>query len=365
MITYVESLACNGTPAEVAARSQALCSEAVAAGDYVTVYNVSGVATCRLAIATDEAHLANGFVLGAHAAGQWTTVYGFGANDAVASQVPGVVYLSATVAGKGTAVAPTLAQQLGFALHAGLVVFQRHSGALPKEVILKETVFAGMTPQTFADGVTVALDGLNYAAAVPAGASVSIVATGLQIVGATSASAEVNFALLAGSPQLKNIVTNARFRRGRWAIWFRWASYSFGSATSPYLFSSPNTQYPNHGLIIGRAKNSNGCPNTSIGGVFTQRWWQAGISTSNPAFTTNDCFCVVFNGSRTADVYSGVFSGGWPAIDDMTHLSAVDFAATSESTHWRDISLWTPYHTVSGGTTVSLIVDRWRVTAYD
>lgn len=147
MIVYTQPLACIGDPETVALRVEVICSEAVAAGDYVTVYDVAGVATCRLAIATDEAHLANGFVLQSRAAGAYVNVYGFGANDAVTAQTPGVVYLSATVAGKGTSTAPTLAQQLGFALNAALVLFQRQSpgggGGEAVPVLASEALIAG------------------------------------------------------------------------------------------------------------------------------------------------------------------------------------------------------------------------------
>lgn len=101
-------------------------SEALAAGDYVNIWNSTG-AKARKADATVAGKEAHGFVLAAVAAAANATVYFEGTNTAVTGQTPGVVFLS-TTAGVGTSTAPTAAgnvvQRVGFATSATAVNFQ-------------------------------------------------------------------------------------------------------------------------------------------------------------------------------------------------------------------------------------------------
>ena len=101
-------------------------SEALAAGDYVNVWNSSG-AKARKADATTAGKEAHGFVLAAFGSGATATVYFESTNTQVSSQTPGVVYLS-TTAGLGTTTPPSssgnVVQRLGFATSATTVNFQ-------------------------------------------------------------------------------------------------------------------------------------------------------------------------------------------------------------------------------------------------
>ena len=101
-------------------------SEALAAGDWVNVWNSSG-AKVRKADATVAGKEAHGFVLSAAGSGAAATVYFEGTNTAVTGQTPGVVFLSAT-AGTGTSTAPSgsgnVVQRVGFATSATSVNFQ-------------------------------------------------------------------------------------------------------------------------------------------------------------------------------------------------------------------------------------------------
>lgn len=116
----------NGQP--VAGVGVALVAQALSPGMAVNVYNDAGTAKVRKAIATSVDMLANGFVMDAASVGQMVNVYSFGLNNAVSGLTPGVLYLSATTAGAYTSTAPTtpnLVQELGFAISATLMAFQR------------------------------------------------------------------------------------------------------------------------------------------------------------------------------------------------------------------------------------------------
>lgn len=104
-----------------------VASEALAAGDFVNIWNDSGVGKVRKADATTAGKDAHGFVKTAVSSGANATVYFEGTNDQVTGQTPGPVYLS-TTAGKSTTTAPSgsgnVVQRIGFATSATEVNFQ-------------------------------------------------------------------------------------------------------------------------------------------------------------------------------------------------------------------------------------------------
>ncbi|MFC4923573.1 hypothetical protein [Delftia deserti] len=101
-------------------------SEALAAGDFVNVWNSTG-AKVRKADATTAGKEAHGFVLAAVSSGANATVYFEGTNTQVAGQTPGPVFLQAT-AGTGGTTAPSasgnVVQRLGVAVSATSVNFE-------------------------------------------------------------------------------------------------------------------------------------------------------------------------------------------------------------------------------------------------
>ncbi len=102
-------------------------SEALAAGDFVNIWNSSG-AKVRKAEASTSGKEAHGFVLAAVANGANATVYFDGTNNQVTGQTAGNVFLSATTAGQATATAPSAAgqmvQRLGVATSATAINFE-------------------------------------------------------------------------------------------------------------------------------------------------------------------------------------------------------------------------------------------------
>lgn len=104
-----------------------LASEALAAGDYVNIWNNSSAFAVRKADATVAGKEAHGFVLSAVSSGAAATVYFEGTNTQVTSQTPGPVFLQ-TTAGKGGATVPSatgnVVQNIGYAASATSVNFQ-------------------------------------------------------------------------------------------------------------------------------------------------------------------------------------------------------------------------------------------------
>lgn len=86
-------------------------SEALAAGDFVNIWNSSG-AKARKASAAGVATKAHGFVLAGFASGATATVYFEGTNTALSSLTPGDVFLSPSTPGGVQATAPTVAGQV-------------------------------------------------------------------------------------------------------------------------------------------------------------------------------------------------------------------------------------------------------------
>jgi hypothetical protein len=114
-------------PAGIGADTKIIvASEALAAGDFVNVWNSTG-AKARKADATAAGKEAHGFVLSAVSNGANATVYFEGPNTAVSGQTPGPVYLS-TTAGLATATAPSasgnVVQRLGVAVDTTEINFE-------------------------------------------------------------------------------------------------------------------------------------------------------------------------------------------------------------------------------------------------
>lgn len=115
-------------PTGIGAETSALeAYGALAAGDFVNVFNDSGVAKVRKADASSGTAPANGFVLSAFSTGETATVYWSGLNNGMTGLTPGLHYLS-TTPGASNHVAPSSAgnivQRIGFAVNATTVYFE-------------------------------------------------------------------------------------------------------------------------------------------------------------------------------------------------------------------------------------------------
>lgn len=110
-------------PSGIGADVQAMtASEAIAAGDFVNIYDDAGNFRIRLADASTAGKQAHGFVLAAIAQNASGDVYFEGSNGQLSGLAPGNLFLSASNPGKTTATAPTatgnIVQPLGVAVTA-------------------------------------------------------------------------------------------------------------------------------------------------------------------------------------------------------------------------------------------------------
>ena len=104
-----------------------VASEALAAGDFVNVYDATGTPKVRKADATTAGKYANGFVLASVAQDGNATVYAEGTNNQVTGATAGRVFLS-TTAGGFTSTPPSasgnVTQSIGYAVSATAINFQ-------------------------------------------------------------------------------------------------------------------------------------------------------------------------------------------------------------------------------------------------
>jgi len=110
-------------PVGVGADTKVLpASEALAAGDFVNIFNDAGTVKVRKADATVAGKEANGFVLSAVTAGNDATVYFEGTNNQLSGLTGGSVYFLSTTAGAVSSTAPSssgnVVQRIGRALSA-------------------------------------------------------------------------------------------------------------------------------------------------------------------------------------------------------------------------------------------------------
>lgn len=106
---------------------QIVTSEALAAGDFVNIWNSSG-AKARKADATTAGKEAHGFVLASATSGGTATVYFEGTNNQVSGQTPGNVFLQTTPGTAGATVpsaSGNVVQGLGVAVSATEINFER------------------------------------------------------------------------------------------------------------------------------------------------------------------------------------------------------------------------------------------------
>lgn len=113
-------------PNAVGTPSQAiLASEALAAGDFVNIWNNAGAFNVRKADASAAGKRAHGYVLAAVASGANAVVYFDDINSQLTGLTPGEYFLSDTTPGAATLTIPTTAthivQRLGKAISASAI----------------------------------------------------------------------------------------------------------------------------------------------------------------------------------------------------------------------------------------------------
>lgn len=231
---------------------------------------------------------------------------------------------------------------------------------------VKETTFAGMATQSFSNATPVVLDGVTYTPTIPSGGSIAIVAAGMKMT-APSASVESYFGM---GTSMVEFLGQDRWRRGRWGLWNHVASYDFSAASTAYFPFNPSTNYPYHGLAFGRARSTYGTPNTSAGGIAFQTWWNNTSTSYNVGASTDDVFLHYARSPWEFDLYTGAYSGGWPAMESMTLVGLVRMIGAGpglliSSNNNKDGSTWYPYWIMAGNNTAHTgTVARWRITTW-
>ncbi|WP_026610696.1 hypothetical protein [Methylocaldum szegediense] len=109
-------------------------SEALAAGDFVNIWNDGGTSKVRKADATTAGKEADGFVLAAVASGGNATVYFEGTNTQLSELTPGSRYYLSTTAGGVTDTSPSgsgnVVQYLGKAISTTEISFEKEDGVI-------------------------------------------------------------------------------------------------------------------------------------------------------------------------------------------------------------------------------------------
>lgn len=119
-------------PVGVAAETKSMpCSENLADGDFVDIYNAAGTLKCRKADATASGKEADGFVLASYLSGATAVVYLEGTNTHVSGLTLGSRYYLSTTAGTPTDTPPSasgnVVQYIGTALSATELTFEPDS----------------------------------------------------------------------------------------------------------------------------------------------------------------------------------------------------------------------------------------------
>ena len=113
-----------------------LTSVALTAGSQVNIFNNSGTANVRPAIATSISTEYHGYVLAAFGSGVMATVFFDDNNTAVTALTPGVQYLSATTAGSTTSTPPSVAGQIVQRVGVATSATSLHQAGFPESYTL-------------------------------------------------------------------------------------------------------------------------------------------------------------------------------------------------------------------------------------
>lgn len=237
-----------------------------------------------------------------------------------------------------------------------------------------ENVFAGLPTGAITGGGTVVQNGITHTYSSSAGSSASIVASGLELTGGSSAEAYMTSnagSVLTGLGG--GAVAEGRFRRGRWAYWWKIPSITLDSS-GKYAYTGIVAAYKQHGFSVFRGRNMGGAQNTADGGNVFSLWWN---NTDNIGLITNgsayDVFCLFFRSPHEVDYMLGTWSSGWPTFESLTYggtarpafptngviiTSASGFATNGP----RPASEF--YIPVTAGINTTFVLERYRFTVW-
>jgi hypothetical protein len=306
--------------------------------------------------------------------GNWTVPSGTGATSPLTTKGDIWGYSSGDAripvgATDGMSLTVSAAAALGVAW-----AFPANTGQL---ITLKETVFAGITPTGYTTGNTYTIDGSDYLCTVAGNGAADMVATGLRLRrGTTSAANPTSMKITAGNTgDFKTIVGESRFRRGRYAVWIRMASYDFTNTPSGNQWGGLFPMIPPNkwGFSLrSRVRNLYGAPNTTTGGIAGNHWMFGTVDSANiyPGVSTADVLMGYVEGINSVAIYYGTYSGAWPTMEAMTLMGRMSGGAmVAAATSNPSAALVDLLFELSGGApasgTIEMIFDRWRVTTWE
>ena len=244
--------------------------------------------------------------------------------------------------------------------------------------VLKETVFAGVATTSYSNGSTYTIDGSVYTCQVVSSGAVDMVATGLRIrQGTTGSTGSSHMKIVNGATgDFLSIVGEARFRRGKWGLWTRMASWDYTNAGTT-CFGGTLAIYAAGKWGVGlrsRVKNLLGAPNSATGGIASDFWWTTAVTTATyPGVSTADVLLAYFRTPTDVDIYYGTYSGGWPTMESMTLMATMQMQTTQTVTAANSgpviaatVDLWWQMGGSSATSgTYEIIFDRWRITSWE
>lgn len=242
--------------------------------------------------------------------------------------------------------------------------------------VIKETVFAGLGAASYSNGTTTTIDGCGYSCTIAGNGAVDMVATGLRLRQGTTGS--TGFQIMSIAPgntgNFASLLGEARFRRGKWAVWTRLASYDFTNTSGQVLGVIGELAHltgTKWAISHRRNRNAQGAPNTTTGGLAIDYWWNG--SDINPSsyfgVSSADVICTLVRSHDQMDVYYGTYSGGWPTLESMTfwgtiRASAAGWVANTPTAAGVSIRFYLGGSSASSGT-YEIVIDRWRLTTWE
>lgn len=248
-------------------------------------------------------------------------------------------------------------------------------------VVAHETIFAGMATQSFTNGQTPTLNGIQYTVSIANSATMAIVADGLKVTYPTSGEAFFSTPVNV----LGSILSKSQMRRGGFAIWVRLHSWTFAGSAVGYVLGVGSNNYPEWSWGTFRARYQNGAANNANGsftawgrfnGVESHSAYSASADTAGAGTavmnSADDVCCMYFRAPYLCDFYYGAWSSGWPTFESLKWGASINLVQNPNSVNFVDFrdpaTTWALYFSSGAGgnsTSNQMTTYGWRVTYWD
>lgn len=203
----------------------------------------------------------------------------------------------------------------------------------------------------------------TWSVGIPSGGSVGIT-NGTGLVVTRGSSGETHFSISSG--QLSSYFNNnGRWERGGFAIMVQY-TWSL-PASGAYGYIAFDAGWPYHWCNLARCRNVSGQPNTSDGGIAGAAAWNGGeYYSGNNITSSDDILCMHILNPFAFNTYVGTYSGGWPALVDMTPVNCQRFGINgtqAQRTGYKPFSALAFRHLIGGATSVTFTFKKIRIVA--